>query len=712
MVPLALACAWAMSGCANTDSNRGSCEQRLLLRAAPSQIDRPEIIGVCHDDRLKVVFSAARDGRALTLSQGDVSATIAKLVPGEPGQPSAWQSYVNRIERPVAGPWPGTQSQLQANRDTAGRLGVAGRGLYWYEFATDIRNVQTPAAIEYEPHRLHRVALQIGGAAAHPRNGNPTHDFIPAGGSTTDVYRKQIAATTTCNSCHNVMAFHGGGRNDVEYCVTCHNPGSTDAQSGESLDLAVMAHRIHSGHTLPSVANGGLEYAIWGFGSTKHDYSHAAFPQDMRNCARCHQPGAPETPDAADYLRHPTSVTCGSCHDDVRFDTDSGLADWQRPHSGGVPVTDSSCATCHTPDAIEMAHATTVASPHNPQLPEGFPILQYELVEVQGTGPGEEPEVTFRVYYNGAPLDLRNLPAGLALGPTFLIYWSSPLPGVPWPEDFNNADSGQPLGQPRSVAVASLLDRLIAEDNGAYRTPPGALGRIPDDAFHGTVAMQGRFMFQGQQVAVDSVAGSAPDQAPRRAIVAIEKCQTCHETLSLHGNNRVNHIETCVGCHNPAATDVRRRPVGATVDGLAEQSVDFRSMIHKIHMGAQLYADQYVVYGFGNVPHDFGKVHYPRPPQDCLSCHIEGTYGLPLVDGALATTKSSGASLTDLLDDLRVSPSSVACGGCHDSPRAEAHMRLARPFWSDAIFGTEADDCGICHGPGKFMDVENVHRVP
>ena len=46
---------------------------------------------------------------------------------------------------------------------------------------------------------------------------------------------------------------HGGARVEVQYCVMCHNPGTTDPYSGNALDFKVMIHKIHTGNTLPSI---------------------------------------------------------------------------------------------------------------------------------------------------------------------------------------------------------------------------------------------------------------------------------------------------------------------------------------------------------------------------------------------------------------------------------------------------------------------------
>ena len=38
----------------------------------------------------------------------------------------------------------------------------------------------------------------------------------------------------------------------MDYCVVCHNPGSGDPHSENTVDFTVMMHKLHSGNKLPS----------------------------------------------------------------------------------------------------------------------------------------------------------------------------------------------------------------------------------------------------------------------------------------------------------------------------------------------------------------------------------------------------------------------------------------------------------------------------
>ncbi len=138
-----------------------------------------------------------------------------------------------------------------------------------------------------------------------------------------------------------------------------------------------------------------------------------------------------------------------------------------------------------------------------------------------------------------------------------------------------------------------------------------------------------------------NVAGGAP--VARRTVVDIAKCDVCHSVLALHGNNRNDNTQVCVACHNPASTDVSMRQslAAATpgIDGLWEQSIDFKYMIHSIHDGSDRGAAgvPFVVYGFGGSVNNFSDVVYPGQINRCDACHV-GTSYYPVDDTAVQAT--------------------------------------------------------------------------
>ena len=118
---------------------------------------------------------------------------------------------------------------------------------------------------------------------------NLEHDFRPDGQPVTDTWDKTTNAA--CNRCHNTLSAHGGSRQDIKLCVTCHQPQTIDPDTGNTVDFKVMVHKIHRGESLPSV-EAGTPYVIIGNSQSVHDFSNVVFPQDIRNCVRCHTPEA------------------------------------------------------------------------------------------------------------------------------------------------------------------------------------------------------------------------------------------------------------------------------------------------------------------------------------------------------------------------------------------------------------------------------------
>ena len=274
-----------------------------------------------------------RDRPVTGLPASAVGFTLARLIPGADGNASAWQSYINVIEAPGVGP--GTESRTQAATEngSGGEFTDHGDGSYSYRFATDVTTVP---GVPYEPTQTHRLGLEIRGFAPVD---NPVYDFRPSDGMRTGIASREIVSDARCNACHEKLSLHGGARFQHQYCVTCHNPGSADANSGNTVDETVMIHRIHRGADLPSVQAGG-EYAIWGRGNVKYDYSGVVYPQDIRNCRGCHDESDPATPQAANWYAVPTIEACGSCHDDVDFATGEN-------HADGVAAANAECTMCH-----------------------------------------------------------------------------------------------------------------------------------------------------------------------------------------------------------------------------------------------------------------------------------------------------------------------------------------------------------------------------
>lgn len=698
------------------------------------------------------------------LPPASASFTMAKLVPGRDGGSSQWVSYINRNENPtvastVPASW-GTVAQRQATSQNAGSssgtplLTDAGDGTYTFRFATDLgqatqANSPGPGpAIAFEPSLTHRVGLEIRNPNPNPNGlklvgtNNPVYTYVPATGATGNLpVQRDIVSTADCAACHDKLEFHGGPRTDVAHCVTCHNPGTIDAQSGNSLDMTVMVHKIHMGRSLPSVVASGSTtpakdkgYTVWGFGGAIHNYNEVVHSQDVRNCGTCHRESNAETPQSNNFQTVINTASCGSCHDNVNFQTGQ--------NHGGIAARDNDCGTCHGPNSNFANGALRVLAAHRIPTAEAAKRFAYEVVSVTNTAPGQLPVATIRVTdpTNGnRPYDI-----GAAGGPFQTGNASLRLDFAWSTREFANNGANNGTAQPVALDFKS----------GATANPDGTFTKTATVAIpasgvtgSGVAYLEGRpnVVLPGETspTSLAVTAAGRPfaitDSSPvaRRQVVDIKKCNDCHSVVSFHGNNRNGNTELCAACHNPGATDIARRPAAGGVDGLREQSIDLKWMIHAIHAGGARAAagKQTVFYGFGSSVVDYANVKYPGDLANCEGCHTSGTY-YP-VDSAqvLATTFDTGASRSDPADDKATSPTTAACSGCHVSPVAVAHMQqnggapgvLAGDagvagslvsFWAKQVgtagvrnVASTTETCALCHAAGGPADVKKAHGI-
>jgi len=698
------------------------------------------------------------------LTTSDLRFSIAKLTPGAFGDPSTWQSYINQSRNGAM--------RASQERDRSGYpLGVLadhGDGSYTYTFATDLDNVAVNCSapctdadgdaldVSYNPNLTHRVVIQlghsvIGGLAPE----NAVYTFRPADGATNGLFSREIVKTESCNECHNQLRIHGS-RVDTRFCVTCHNPGTWDP-NGNTADFKVMIHKIHRGEDLP----GGNPYEIG-----RSDYSTVAYPQDIRNCTKCHDGADTGTPEGDNWKTKLSMQACGSCHDDKDFAIDG--SDWgandPAGHSGGIMTDNTNCITCHATTlfgSVEEAHFLA-----EPVAREKFRlnILKICGVDVDTIpGPqcavGQNPTVTFSVTdpTNGdAEYDI-TAPEIAGSNLSFLVAWDT--------RDYNNTGgTGTPPARADSISIVGATEEA-PPGSRIYTTLPAAFV-IPGSASgSGAIGAQGRLVgdFDGDGVynesgtcsdplAVPSVGNCLTDEPERifvkseveffritdatvqarRPTVENSKCNQCHDQVSFHGGNRSGEYGVCILCHNPNNTDIAQRTGGpAPPDGKTEESIDFKRMIHGIHAGAQTdYAGDpaygfreqgLVLYGHNNSVHDYSHIRFPGILNDCKTCHEPGAYELdgiwasPTGNGILSSTVNTGLSLTDHSDDENISPTAAVCSACHDSAVAQAHMVVPGGAVFDQTQGvidsTIIETCSVCHGPGNSFDVETVHGL-
>jgi OmcA/MtrC family decaheme c-type cytochrome len=597
------------------------------------------------------------DSRGLGLDRlgvttpGPVSISfIAAYIPK--GQ-TQYVSYTTRVQTsPING-----RSATQAAGENNGTFAVAGDGEYTYTFRT-----RAPATIDRTAtHTIGAYSSRNLSEFGLPNNfDDAVFHFVPDGSAVTTV--RDVVKTATCNNCHDQMAFHGGSRRTMELCVMCHTPQTVDPDTGNTVDMPVMTHKIHMGHNLPSVAAGG-QYVIIGNQQSVHDYSHVRFPAGVNNCQACHKEDATQK----DAWFNASRAACGACHDNVNFATGEGHVDLPQ-------VSDNQCKNCHTPQGELEYDASIIGAHTTARLSPSLPGTVFELKQVADGTAGSKPTVVFSIKDKSGrtilPSEMTRLALVLA-GPTsdYKTYVSQ--------------DARQAQGSGGEF-YWTFGTAIPADARGTYTV--GIEGYRNRTLLAGT-AKQRTVRDAGQNQVIHFPVDGSPVE-PRRQVVSLAKCNNCHSSLSLHGDNR-NTIEMCVLCHNPVETDAARRPANQ----MPAQSVDFRTMIHRIHTGHELGFD-YSIYGFGGRAINFNEVGYPGDRRNCSTCHVNNSEQLPL-----------GAARS-LVNDPRgplspMGPVTAACTSCHTSISAASH----------ALVNTSAlgESCATCHGPNAGFSINKVH---
>ena len=652
---------------------------------------------------------------------------VVQLVPGVDGAPDTWQSYINTEEdtsTSTAGPdgVPVLATAIQATTENSGTFEYLGDGVYTYTFAADLTDISDPLEVVYDEDLLHRVAFQFS------YDGillNPWMDWVPSGADAPAT--RDIVAIESCNECHGELALHGGGRLDTKYCVTCHNPGSTDANSGNTVDFPVMIHSIHAGHDLPVGP-----YIIWGYRDGEHDYSHVGYPQDVNNCAKCHDGGDEDTPDGDNWFNRPTADACEGCHNDLE------VRESTTDHTGGQQADDSNCSTCHSADGIQSNHVSENATPNNPGLPDGVWDITYAIQNATMSGTTLTVEVIIEA--DGTALDLTDLPddlTGPGRYPSLLLAWAMSQDGFTTPSDYNNYPNS--TAQPTRVG----LDDFISGEDGTVTYSNGVNTLVLEDAYPEgaglrAAGVEGYFRqdVDGEEVARHAVSVITPvdGDEERRVIVDSEKCSSCHEWFEGHGGNRVYEAGICVTCHNANLSSS-----GTVIDpDYPESAMNLRDLVHGIH-GTSVRTEplDFVRNRNGGtrytfISHDMLEdnpdghvVTFPNDPGNCLVCHDGDSYSPEAVPvDALASTYVTTDGSTDFSTarvnvpndmDLVTSPTAAGCGSCHDSAMAGAHMEQngGAMLWPRYQWVEEApyETCTLCHGSGRTADVSEMHSI-
>jgi len=594
---------------------------------------------------------------------------------------------------------------------------------------------------------LHRVTLQLCyvDPVTHATvKLNPFMDFTLGANGTATPYQdsqgallaaRKVVDRASCNECHQSFAHHNQELNpelpdqgiyvDPQTCVMCHNPGSSDFATGNAIDFKLMVHKFHMGKRLTQ------DYFVQSTVARKDTagvITGVLYPQDQRNCVKCHDGSATaahKTAQGDNWKTKASKNACWACHDDYKKPN----SDWRTAHHPyaslftpglGNPddTPDDVCQSCHNNAGTGVAQ--TIAKSH--EIPEWVMSKNYQL---NIWGISRNPDNSLTVEYSvsnpntGADYDLLDSALASRFTSLSLLFgWNT--------TDYAN-DGGPGRGQPFSVNATTDPSVQRVGTSNRFRLTSSVL---PDAAL-GTVAVtfQGRIDESGLRVPVPNVVkylAMNGNTVVRRQTVSAEKCNACHGQfigysslstfmpgLGAHDATS-NDPQACVICHNG------NNPLSGTVmsgDGLTQyaESADFKRMIHRVHAEQ---GGNYPVWPKAEKTTHLGSVLYAGL-KNCNVCHVNNSYQ---VNGSLLGTSLIPAPVdatftdTDASDNLVISPKASTCSSCHNSDDAKTHMINE----GKAAFGTVTQGalatgtavlelCDGCHLPGAMKSVETVH---
>lgn len=168
-----------------------------------------------------------------------------------------------------------------------------------------------------------------------------------------------------CLDCHADTRIHETSRNATfgsDLCKVCHDyqhqmPGRTSWTSNQyGFGVSPLSRRVH-----------GIHYGRYVHKPREiqsHDYSHVIFPQDVRNCTKCHN----ESPS---WNEKPSRLACLACHDSDAAVFHGTLTTWDPtpadPWSGDEQET---CVVCHgAGSAFSAAKVHAISKPYVPPYP-------------------------------------------------------------------------------------------------------------------------------------------------------------------------------------------------------------------------------------------------------------------------------------------------------------------------------------------------------
>jgi OmcA/MtrC family decaheme c-type cytochrome len=169
---------------------------------------------------------------------------VAATIPAGQAQ---YVSYTTRVQTsPIT-----NDSATQAGSDTNGVYVKMADGEYQYTFGTKAPSTTDRGATHTIGVYSSRN-LSIFDLGTHFADN--VFNFVPNGSPVT--VTRDVVRTASCNQCHDPLFAHGGSRKSVELCVMCHTSQTTDPDTGNTVNMPVMIHKISYGFRIAERQSG------------------------------------------------------------------------------------------------------------------------------------------------------------------------------------------------------------------------------------------------------------------------------------------------------------------------------------------------------------------------------------------------------------------------------------------------------------------------
>ena len=408
-----------------------------------------------------------------------------------------------------------------SSTETASTSGLTdnGDGTYVYRFIKVVTAGPTGAGTTYEPSKTHRLVVLLSASGNPFTPVNIIKDFVPSTNEDKTGQNDKVdpAACLECHTTFRAIAggtgefggqFHGGARFDIHTCSACHNDqkrfgagsgatnvdaptvtatpdggtwtGALIVQNNEAvLNFPVFIHKIHMGEELTQT--GGTYQGVDKPYETR-------YPQDVRNCVKCHRPPAAMKDN---WKTAPSRRACGACHDDRSFV--SPAPPGRKGHTGGPQSNDDGCVLCHADGASAGTPVSHVSvsrpNPSNIYLNpvSGSSNTNAAWVAAAGVVPPDAGVVNYKVYGVGTWDDSGNKRPQI----TFSIQVDGGNVIFPGPGVVPNADAGELI--PNFVGSPSAFFAFaVPQDNKAAPADFNASGSVYiKNVWNGTGACSG-----------------------------------------------------------------------------------------------------------------------------------------------------------------------------------------------------------------------------